>query len=114
MRYYTSTSSLLKALPTCLEYTDWLCVSMHCINCSWCPTLNRCSTGTDRKKQDWLSRGCDRNLVTEENFCPAIGQKGNNANHNDTTSTPVVDGTESTSTTEPSLEKSKTDFHTGT
>ena len=36
--------------------------------------------------------GCDRNFVTEENFCPAIGQKGNNANHNDTTPTSVVDG----------------------
>lgn len=36
--------------------------------------------------------GCDRNFVTEENFCPAIGQKGNNANQNDTTPTTVVDG----------------------
>ncbi|KAI8121608.1 Plexin domain-containing protein 2 [Lucilia cuprina] len=136
-----STIITLKALPTCLQYTDCASCVNHvtAFNCTWCPNLNRCSTGTDRKKQDWLARGCDRNFVTEETFCPAIGQKGNNANQNDnTTSTTVVDGnttnnsnhkddslhpfkpynptgleTSSTSTETP-FEKSNTDFHTGT
>ncbi|KAM7346509.1 plexin domain containing lethal (1) G0289 isoform 2-T2 [Cochliomyia hominivorax] len=133
-----STIITLKALPTCLEYTDCASCVNHvtAFNCTWCPTLNKCSTGTDRKRQDWLARGCDRNLITEENFCPAIGQKGNNANQNDATSTTVVDGNTNSnsnhkddslhpfkpynptglesSSTETPLEKSNADFHTGT
>lgn len=33
--------------------------------------------------------GCDRNSITQENLCPAIGQKGNNANQNGS-STPAI------------------------
>lgn len=86
-----------------------------------------------------LPLGCDRNFITEENFCPAIGQKGNNANKqndNTSTTTTTVDGNTNTNTnhkddslhpfkpynptgletssTETPIEKSNTDFHTGT
>lgn len=48
------------------------------LQCSWCPQLNRCSTGTDRKRQEWIQKGCDRNLIALSDQCPARGSKGNN------------------------------------
>ncbi|XP_037950948.1 plexin domain-containing protein 2-like isoform X2 [Teleopsis dalmanni] len=84
-----STIIHLTALPTCLDYTD--CIS--CINhktqfdCSWCPALNRCSTGTERKKQDWLQKNCERTQISDTSLCPALGQKGNNANNSNNNST---------------------------
>lgn len=71
----------LYAQPTCYSFKD--CQS--CMNhegaefkCIWCPTLNRCSTGVDRKRQDWIQKGCDKNQIMEIAYCPALGQKGNN------------------------------------
>lgn len=71
----------LYAQPTCYSFKD--CQS--CMNhegaefkCIWCPTLNRCSTGVDRKRQDWIQKGCDKTQIMEISVCPALGQKGNN------------------------------------
>ncbi|KAH8287270.1 hypothetical protein KR054_005103, partial [Drosophila jambulina] len=71
----------LTALPTCLGYSD--CQS--CLNhnttftCLWCPALSRCSTGTDRKKHEWMTKGCDAAALRNATTCPALGEKGNNA-----------------------------------
>ncbi|XP_017129892.1 plexin domain-containing protein 2 isoform X1 [Drosophila elegans] len=76
-----STIIKLAAQPTCLGYND--CTS--CINhnttftCLWCSALNRCSTGTDRKKHEWLQKGCETAAVRAIESCPALGEKGNNA-----------------------------------
>ncbi|KAH8334827.1 hypothetical protein KR074_005610 [Drosophila pseudoananassae] len=76
-----STIIRLTALPTCLGYND--CQS--CINhnttftCLWCPALNRCSTGTDRKKHEWEQKGCSSAAIRSIDSCPALGEKGNNA-----------------------------------
>ncbi|XP_030381871.1 plexin domain-containing protein 2 isoform X2 [Scaptodrosophila lebanonensis] len=78
----------LTALPTCLGYND--CQS--CVNhttsftCYWCPIMNRCSTGTDRKKHEWMQKGCDRAAINKSEACPALGQKGNNAGAQDSAS----------------------------
>lgn len=48
------------------------------MQCAWCPALNRCSTGTDRKKQEWIHSGCERTLINNSQSCPALGSKGNN------------------------------------
>lgn len=71
----------LYAQPTCYSFKD--CQS--CMNhegaefkCIWCPSLNRCSTGVDRKRQDWIQKGCDKTQIMEISYCPALGQKGNN------------------------------------
>ncbi|XP_037918633.1 plexin domain-containing protein 2 isoform X2 [Hermetia illucens] len=71
----------LAAQRTCLSLNDCVsCISEKLnFDCNWCPTLNKCSTGTDRKRQEWLKKGCDRTVITEESFCPALGEKGNNA-----------------------------------
>lgn len=46
--------------------------------CAWCPILNKCSTGTDRKRQEWVQKGCDRSQITNASVCAPIGSKGNN------------------------------------
>ncbi|KAM8945621.1 plexin domain-containing protein 1 [Pelodytes ibericus] len=47
-------------LPTCLELTscDQCLTSTLTFNCSWCHVLQRCSSGFDRYRQDWLTYGC--------------------------------------------------------
>lgn len=72
---------LLKAMPTCLRHTDCescLNTPTESFNCTWCPALNRCSTGTDRKRQEWVSNNCDRMMLKDSKTCPALGSKGNN------------------------------------
>ncbi|EDV46172.1 plexin domain-containing protein 2 isoform X2 [Drosophila erecta] len=77
----SSTIIKLTAQPTCLGYND--CNS--CINhnttftCLWCSALNRCSTGTDRKKHEWIQKGCETTAIHTNSSCPALGDKGNNA-----------------------------------
>ncbi|XP_065098708.1 plexin domain-containing protein 1 isoform X2 [Paramisgurnus dabryanus] len=47
-------------LPTCLQYTT----CEHCLQsnltsgCGWCNTLQRCSDGIDRYRQEWLDYSC--------------------------------------------------------
>uniref|UniRef100_F6WLW2 Plexin domain containing 2 n=1 Tax=Xenopus tropicalis TaxID=8364 RepID=F6WLW2_XENTR len=47
-------------LPTCLQFNSCSsCVSsMIGFNCSWCNILQRCSSGFDRHRQDWVENGC--------------------------------------------------------
>ncbi|XP_046741803.1 plexin domain-containing protein 1 isoform X2 [Diprion similis] len=64
----------LRALPTCLRMdncNDCLNTSID-FKCKWCPILNRCSTGVDRYKQDWLMRRCEEQSITQEESCPVI------------------------------------------
>ncbi|GAB0100567.1 Plexin domain-containing protein [Sergentomyia squamirostris] len=70
----------LSAQPTCLSLID--CVScltkLGSFKCNWCPTVNRCSTGTDRQRHDWVQKGCEKVQIVDQLKCPAIGEKGNN------------------------------------
>ncbi|XP_061401899.1 plexin domain-containing protein 1, partial [Musca vetustissima] len=82
------------ALPTCLQYTD--CAS--CLNhntdftCFWCPTANRCSTGTDRKRQEWKTHSCERFQIITASTCPAAGSNTTNTDDSSTTTAPVDSG----------------------
>lgn len=40
------------------------------LQCQWCPVANRCSTGMDRHRQDWLHKGCDKSALSETAQCP--------------------------------------------
>ncbi|XP_055536631.1 plexin domain-containing protein 2 [Wyeomyia smithii] len=71
----------LFAQPTCFSFKDCQSCMTHEgaeFKCIWCPTLNRCSTGVDRKRQDWIQKGCDKTQIMDISVCPALGQKGNN------------------------------------
>ncbi|XP_046421828.1 plexin domain-containing protein 2 [Neodiprion fabricii] len=62
----------LHALPTCLRMdncNDCLNTSID-FKCKWCPSLNRCSTGIDRYKQEWLMKRCEEQSIKEEESCP--------------------------------------------
>jgi len=43
--------------------------------CGWCPSLNRCSDGMDRNRQDWLTNNCDKNNISDLSYCDASSQK---------------------------------------
>ncbi|KAJ7984417.1 hypothetical protein DPEC_G00354620 [Dallia pectoralis] len=47
-------------LPTCLQHTTCeLCVMSNLTQgCGWCNTLQRCSDGIDRHRQEWLDYNC--------------------------------------------------------
>ncbi|XP_068610697.1 plexin domain-containing protein 1-like [Brachionichthys hirsutus] len=47
-------------LPTCLQHTscDSCLTSNLTTDCGWCNTLQRCSDGIDRHRQEWLEYNC--------------------------------------------------------
>uniref|UniRef100_A0A3Q1GYX1 Plexin domain containing 2a n=1 Tax=Anabas testudineus TaxID=64144 RepID=A0A3Q1GYX1_ANATE len=55
-----STAVEMLPLPTCLQFSSCgPCVSAQIgFNCSWCSRLQRCSSGFDRYRQDWVDHGC--------------------------------------------------------
>ncbi|CAB3226399.1 unnamed protein product [Arctia plantaginis] len=69
-------NTLLKiiALPTCLQYdTCDSCLNHNTgFNCTWCPQIQKCSSGTDRNKQDWLLRKCEKNTIVNVTGCVAV------------------------------------------
>ncbi|XP_026463115.1 plexin domain-containing protein 2 [Ctenocephalides felis] len=68
------TTIYLKLLPTCVAFTDCQsCLTNHTgFVCSWCEATNRCSSGLDRYRQEWLSKGCNINNVSKNDQCPAL------------------------------------------
>ncbi|XP_055364551.1 plexin domain-containing protein 2 isoform X2 [Betta splendens] len=59
-RITNSTAVEITPLPACLQFTSCgACVSSQInFNCSWCHRLNRCSSGFDRHRQDWVDNNC--------------------------------------------------------
>uniref|UniRef100_A0A672JCA2 Plexin domain containing 2 n=1 Tax=Salarias fasciatus TaxID=181472 RepID=A0A672JCA2_SALFA len=59
-RITNSTAVEMMPLPTCLQFTSCgSCISSQInFNCSWCHRLNRCSSGFDRHRQDWVDNSC--------------------------------------------------------
>uniref|UniRef100_A0A8C8Y1T4 Plexin domain containing 2 n=1 Tax=Panthera leo TaxID=9689 RepID=A0A8C8Y1T4_PANLE len=60
-------------LPTCLQFNGCgPCVSSQIgFNCSWCSKLQRCSSGFDRHRQDWVDSGCPEE--SKEKMCENTG-----------------------------------------
>jgi len=67
----------LNALPTCMEKKDChSCVTSQIgFECKWCSSVSRCSTGMDRKRQDWLSNECDRLELTTAAQCDQLSSE---------------------------------------
>ncbi|XP_076253923.1 plexin domain containing lethal (1) G0289 [Rhynchophorus ferrugineus] len=67
------TAIFLKALPNCLDYRDCKsCVMAEDLECQWCPSLNQCSAGKDRNRQDWIDKGCDLRNISQEAKCGMV------------------------------------------
>ncbi|XDV18024.1 hypothetical protein PO909_023808 [Leuciscus waleckii] len=67
-----STAVEMMPLPTCLQFTSCTsCLASQInFNCSWCHRLNRCSSGFDRHRQDWVDNSCPDE--TKDNTCDII------------------------------------------
>ncbi|XP_028822969.1 plexin domain-containing protein 1 isoform X2 [Denticeps clupeoides] len=61
-------------LPTCLQHTSCeSCLNSNLTtNCGWCNTLQRCSDGIDRHRQEWLDYGCSEEA--KKGSCEDYGQ----------------------------------------
>ncbi|XP_066554482.1 plexin domain-containing protein 1 isoform X2 [Amia ocellicauda] len=60
-------------LPTCLQHDSCeSCLSSDLTSgCSWCNTIQRCSDGIDRHRQEWLDYGCSeepKDMTCEDYF----------------------------------------------
>ncbi|KAK3567476.1 hypothetical protein QTP86_019977, partial [Hemibagrus guttatus] len=67
-----STAVEMVPLPTCLQFRSCsACIAAEInFNCSWCHRLNRCSSGFDRHRQDWVDNSCPDE--TKDNTCDII------------------------------------------
>ncbi|XP_054156544.1 plexin domain-containing protein 2-like [Oppia nitens] len=56
-----NTAIYFKALPTCASLqTCGDCVSAAIgFHCGWCDSINRCSDGYDRHRQEWIVKNCE-------------------------------------------------------
>ncbi|XP_010902663.1 plexin domain-containing protein 1 isoform X2 [Esox lucius] len=61
-------------LPTCLQHTSCeLCLMSNLTKgCGWCNTLQRCSDGIDRHRQEWLDYNCPEEA--KESICESYTQ----------------------------------------
>lgn len=79
------TAIYLKALPTCNQFdTCESCAKAYTsLECTWCPAVKRCSSGFDRKRQEWLTNSCDKisksdcSVKAESNIQPAQSSTSN-------------------------------------
>lgn len=58
---------LFSPLPTCQQHTSCdLCLNSKLTSgCGWCNTIQRCSDGIDRHRQEWLDYGCPEEAKDE-------------------------------------------------
>ncbi|CAG7730002.1 unnamed protein product [Allacma fusca] len=68
------TAVIFTPLPTCLSYKSCYKCSHHetSFECVWCHSAGRCSDGTDRYRQDWLTKGCESDNATQVEHCDVV------------------------------------------
>ncbi|KAL4624679.1 plexin domain-containing protein 2-like [Arapaima gigas] len=75
----SSTAVEMRPLPTCLQFPSCdSCISSQIgFQCSWCSRLQRCSSGFDRHRQEWVDSGCSsQSLLVAVNSSPTERQCG--------------------------------------
>ncbi|XP_028967695.1 plexin domain-containing protein 2 [Galendromus occidentalis] len=74
----SNSAIVIRALPTCvsLKSCEECTTAQINFNCTWCESVQRCSSGVDRHRQTWISNKCEEN-VTPKGHCPATD--GHNA-----------------------------------
>ncbi|XP_068852768.1 plexin domain-containing protein 1 isoform X1 [Aphelocoma coerulescens] len=83
-------------LPTCLQHQSCeMCVTSELtFNCSWCHVLQRCSSGFDRYREEWLSYGCGQ---PDAKTCEDLAEGGRYSAPPDSSASPrPQDGTSPT------------------
>ncbi|XP_036197127.1 plexin domain-containing protein 1 isoform X4 [Myotis myotis] len=115
----TSTSAVeFTPLPTCLEHRSCdACMSSDLtFNCSWCHVLQRCSSGFDRYRQEWLAYGCAQEaagplLQAEGKTCEDFQDEGHYSSSPGSSFSPL-DGDHSTTSSFLSLDSLTTEDDT--
>ncbi|XP_036197125.1 plexin domain-containing protein 1 isoform X2 [Myotis myotis] len=105
----TSTSAVeFTPLPTCLEHRSCdACMSSDLtFNCSWCHVLQRCSSGFDRYRQEWLAYGCAQEA--EGKTCEDFQDEGHYSSSPGSSFSPL-DGDHSTTSSFLSLDSLTTE-----
>ncbi|XP_014675133.1 PREDICTED: plexin domain-containing protein 2-like [Priapulus caudatus] len=77
----TRKSIYLKHQPTCIMYSEGCeeCLESEAnrdadvFNCRWCPKLQRCSSGVDRRRQEWIMADCQTTSITDPDACAEFG-----------------------------------------
>ncbi|XP_071766147.1 plexin domain-containing protein 1-like isoform X1 [Centroberyx gerrardi] len=83
-------------LPTCLQHTSCdLCLTSNwTTGCGWCNTLQRCSDGIDRHRQEWLDYNCPEEAMgTCEDYNPG-GPEGSMGSFNHSSPGPTSSSAE--------------------
>ncbi|KAM9716815.1 plexin domain-containing protein 1-like [Menidia menidia] len=82
-------------LPTCLQHTscDVCLTSNLTTNCGWCNTIQRCSDGIDRHRQEWLDYNCPEEAKgTCEDYSPVLPEVSMSSfNHSAPGPTPLAE-----------------------
>ncbi|XP_032567296.1 plexin domain-containing protein 1 isoform X1 [Chiroxiphia lanceolata] len=78
-------------LPTCLQHQSCeTCVTSELtFNCSWCHVLQRCSSGFDRYREEWLSYGCGQ---SDEKTCEDLAEGSHYSAPPDSSLSPLSEG----------------------
>ncbi|KAK1330969.1 hypothetical protein QTO34_008913 [Cnephaeus nilssonii] len=109
----TSTSAVeFTPLPTCLQHRSCdACMSSDLtFNCSWCHVLQRCSSGFDRYRQEWLAYGCAQEA--EGRTCEDFQDEGHYSSSPGSSVSPS-DGDHSTTSSSLSLDSLTTEGNVG-
>lgn len=72
-------------LPTCLQHTSCeICLTSNLTTgCGWCNTLQRCSDGIDRHRQEWLEYNCTEESKGKcEDYNPVLPEATMNSFNN--------------------------------
>ncbi|KAH9426781.1 Plexin domain-containing protein 2 [Dermatophagoides pteronyssinus] len=96
----SGTAIFLKALPTCSKFRDChSCLTGNSsFSCVWCDSVERCSDGYDRLRQEWVANRCDHDAINEVGKCaaplvpslPISNQSTTNGNSNIVTPSPTI------------------------
>ncbi|CAL8304998.1 unnamed protein product [Lota lota] len=97
-------------LPTCLQHmTCDLCLSSNLTTgCGWCNTLQRCSDGIDRHRQEWLDYNC-----SEETHTRTCARTHAHTHAHPTNNEPCIHGTARSSRCSHALSLLPEDSQTG-
>ncbi|KAK5881559.1 hypothetical protein CesoFtcFv8_022342 [Champsocephalus esox] len=83
-------------LPTCLQHTSCdLCITSNMTTgCGWCNTLQRCSDGIDRHRQEWLDYNCPEEAKGScEDYIPVLPE-GSMSSYNQSSPGPTTSSAE--------------------
>ncbi|XP_019494426.1 PREDICTED: plexin domain-containing protein 1 isoform X3 [Hipposideros armiger] len=108
----TSTSAVeFTPLPTCLQHQSCdTCMSSDLtFNCSWCHVLQRCSSGIDRYRQEWLAYGCAQEVRGAEGKTCADFQDEDHYSSSPNSSFSPFDGDLSTTSSSLSMDSLTTE-----